>query len=81
MENVGERLRRLRGSTGEIQAAQALGITVQALKAYESGKRRPRDEIILRAALFYRVPPGFLLGGDRSGADQPDLLFPQEEYK
>lgn len=48
MTDYGVNLRRLRGDRSLQQTAQALNITVEALRAYESGKRRPRDEVRAR---------------------------------
>lgn len=60
MNEVGVRLRKLRGKRTPRRIAQELGITQTALEAYEQGKRVPRDEVRLRAALYYGVPLSFL---------------------
>ena len=60
MENVGVRLRQLRGKTSPKAAAREIGVTEAALLAYEKGKRQPRDEVRIRAALYYGVPGSFL---------------------
>ena len=61
MESYGGRLRRIRGNTGKQAFAQALGITVQALNAYESGKRLPRDEVKRRVEAYVRCPRNYFL--------------------
>ena len=48
MEAYGTGLRRLRGSRTRQEMARALGISPQALQAYEEGRRWPRDEVKLR---------------------------------
>lgn len=44
---------RARGSTPKEEVCQAVGISLAALKAYESGQRIPRDSIQFRLARFY----------------------------
>ena len=60
MSFTGRRLRQLRGNRTRQAVARDLGITVEALRAYEQGKRVPRDEVILRAAMYFRVPANFM---------------------
>ena len=48
MNDYGANLRRLRGKRTQKQIAQALDISVSALRAYERGKRMPRDEVRAR---------------------------------
>ncbi len=66
MEDLGGLLRRLRGNRTRQRAAEALGITVEALRAYEHGQRVPRDEVILRAAWYYGVSAASLLRARRA---------------
>ena len=49
MEKYGKWIRNLRGTRSSREFAQLLGISQQALQAYESGKRIPRDEVKQRA--------------------------------
>ncbi len=58
MNGYGERLRRFRGNQSPEEAAKALGITVQALNAYEEGRRMPRDEVKKRIRLWMGTDPG-----------------------
>ena len=53
---LGPRLRRLRGSATECEAARELNISLCALRAYESGQRVPRDEVKIAFARYYNVP-------------------------
>ena len=53
MNEFGKQLRKLRGNRSPQQTARALGITVEALQAYEEGKRIPRDEVKKRIRLCF----------------------------
>lgn len=54
-EKFGETLKELRGDRPQSEIAEAVGVTVKALEAYESGCRVPRDEIKTRLEDFYGV--------------------------
>ena len=60
METLALRLRELRGYHSQKETARQLGISQHSLKAYEEGRRTPRDEVIQRAALYYHVPTTYL---------------------
>ena len=62
MDIYSQRLRSLRGSREIGEVAGELGVTAEALQDYEAGKRRPRDEVLNRMVLFYRVPLAYLRG-------------------
>lgn len=49
MERYRDWIRNLRGTRSRREFAQLLGISQQALQAYESGERIPRDEVKRRA--------------------------------
>ena len=49
MERYRDWIRNLRGTRSSREFAQLLGISQQALQAYESGERIPRDEVKRRA--------------------------------
>lgn len=53
------------------KAAEAMGITVEALRAYEEGRRVPRDEVIFRAARYYGVSASQLLRTRSAGRAMP----------
>ena len=59
MESYGEKLRRFRGNRTAKETAAKLGITVQALQAYESGRRIPRDEVKRRISAALLEGPNF----------------------
>lgn len=50
---VGKRLVRLRAKRSQAEVCKAVGITQQALSAYETGLRMPRDGIKIKLANYY----------------------------
>lgn len=50
---IGERLKALRGNRTQQAVATAVGVTKNAISAYEDGKRVPRDEIKIKLANFF----------------------------
>ena len=64
--SLAERLRLSRQKAGlsQKQIAEKLGISAKAWQNYETGKRKPRDEIVLRAAGACGISPAELLGSD-----------------
>jgi DNA-binding XRE family transcriptional regulator len=50
---IGERLEALRGDRTQQAVATAVGVTKNAISAYEDGKRVPRDEIKIKLANFF----------------------------
>lgn len=53
MENVAERLIRLRGKKSRREVASAVGVSVSTISMYENGERIPRDDIKIRLAKYY----------------------------
>lgn len=58
MEN--KALRDARGTRNQKDVANELGISVSALSMYESGERKPRDELKIRIAKMYNTTVGRL---------------------
>lgn len=58
MKSYGSVLKKLRKEKKEtIQSvASQIGISYQALQAYENEQRNPRDEVKVKLARFYNVP-------------------------
>lgn len=54
-KTAGERLKKLRDIRTRTGVAAAVGCSVSAMAAYESGERVPRDEIKCRIADYYGV--------------------------
>ena len=52
----GARLVALRGTRTQEEVAEALGITLKALRMYEKGTRIPRDEIKIAISDYYNTP-------------------------
>ena len=50
---AGKRLRLLRGNRTREKVANDLHISASALRSYENGDRRPRDEVKDKIALYY----------------------------
>lgn len=48
-----EKLRQLRGEKKQVEVAEDVGITPQALNNYEQGVRVPRDEVKFKLAKYY----------------------------
>lgn len=55
-EEIGNKLRELRGDKPQREVANDLGISYQALCNYECGIRIPRDEIKVQISKYYNVP-------------------------
>ena len=52
-ERMAKVLLALRGNLSREEVAEAVGISVMALKMYESGQRVPRDEVQRTMAQYY----------------------------
>lgn len=52
-EEIGKRLKEMRGTISQAEVAQAIGVTPMAISLYESGERIPRDEVKIRLAQYY----------------------------
>ena len=55
-QEVGNRLRELRGARRQADVAQAVGVTTMAISQYESGQRMPQDKIKVALANYYGAP-------------------------
>lgn len=49
-KEIGERLRKARGSRSRSEIAERAGISVSSLQMYECGERIPRDVVKIRLA-------------------------------
>jgi len=61
---LGDRLRLLRQKKNlrQDQVADLIGVSKNAVSAYETGARQPSYEILIRFAALYRVSTDYLLG-------------------
>lgn len=60
LNKFGEKLRRLRGDRTIREVSEAVGVTEAAMSYYETGKRTPRPQIMIKIAGYYGVPVGVL---------------------
>lgn len=58
--STGAKLRDLRGTKTQQEAADGIGITKSALAMYERDERVPRDEVKVKIAAYYGVSVLFL---------------------
>ncbi len=65
-DEMGIRLKKLRGERTQEEVALANDISISALAMYESGKRVPRDEVKIRLANYYKVSINSLFFGQNS---------------
>ena len=56
MENLGERLRRLRGERSQKEVAADLGLPVTTLSSMENQDTIPRGEVLQRFSEYYKIP-------------------------
>lgn len=54
-ELIGRRIRKLRGKRPRSEVGRAIGVTRQAIQAYENGDRVPADDIKIKLADYFGV--------------------------
>lgn len=59
---IGERLKELRGTTSQADAARRVGIAQQGWARYESGSVTPGADVLCRICSVFGVPSDWLLG-------------------
>jgi len=66
MATFGERLKELRfhSHRTQKQVADDLGMTFSALSQYETGKRKPKNDVLMHLASYFNVSVDYLLGLD-----------------
>ena len=68
MENRIRELRKTQNMTMK-QLGEVLGVAESTISQYETGKRQPDNETLLRLSQFFNVTVGYLLGAeDKKGA-------------
>ncbi len=72
MDNLAERLRKIRGQIGKAEFANSLDVHPNTYGNYEKGSRCPDGEFLARVCNIYRVNPAWLLIG--SGSMTVDVL-------
>ena len=63
-KKIAETLKNLRGDRPAEEVANAMNISVSALRMYERGERVPRDEIKKRFSEFYNRTVGQIFFGE-----------------
>jgi transcriptional regulator with XRE-family HTH domain len=64
-EDVGERLRMLRGRRKQAEVAEVLGVTLRSYQYFESGERLPPLAMATKIAIYYDIPIGSVYEGNR----------------
>lgn len=59
-ESAGAKLRELRGDKTIREVSEAVGVTEAAMSYYETGKRTPRPQIMVKIANYYNLPVGVI---------------------
>ena len=52
--DIGKRLKELRGKKTQAEVAKAIGISVSSLSMYEQNKRTPRDGTKMKLAAYFK---------------------------
>lgn len=76
MQDLGERIRRVRGYTSQEAFARQLGISKGALGCYERGVNCPNVEVILNISRLRHVSLEWLMTGKGDMADAPGPAEP-----
>jgi DNA-binding XRE family transcriptional regulator len=64
-EEIGKRLRTLRGSRSLDEVAKALNVTPMAVSLWERGERVPSDDLKIKIAAYYKRSVTFIFFADR----------------
>ncbi|MFH0809958.1 MAG: XRE family transcriptional regulator [Pseudomonadota bacterium] len=64
---IGRQLRRVRGSLSQAEFARALGLKQQQYQRYESGKRIPPDDVLLKVARYANLDVQTMMALDSGG--------------
>ena len=63
-EEIGKRLRTLRGSRSLEDVSKALGVTPMAVSLWERGERIPSDDLKIKIAAYYKRSVTFIFYAD-----------------
>ena len=64
-EEIGKRLRTLRGSRSLEEVARALEVTPMAVSLWERGERVPSDDMKIRIAAYYKRSVTYIFFADK----------------
>lgn len=71
---IGTRMKELRGSMSQRQAAACVGIKPQNWNVYEKGESLPGTKVILNLCQYFNVSADWLLGREPSKAIAPNRI-------
>lgn len=55
MDDIGKKLKKLRGDKSIVEVANAIGVAPSTISMYENGERVPRDSIKIKLAKYYNL--------------------------
>lgn len=55
MDDIGKKLKKLRGDKSIGEVANAIGVAPSTISMYENGERVPRDSIKIKLAQYYNL--------------------------
>jgi len=75
LENVGEKMKRLRESLGmkQKEVAEMLGINSSLLCRYEKGEYQPKYDVLVKLANIYNVPVSYFFSGNGKPQEETSL--------
>jgi len=76
LENVGEKMKRLRESLGmkQKEVAEMLGINSSLLCRYEKGTYQPKYDVLVKLASIYKVPVSYFFAADNGKSKEETSL-------
>jgi transcriptional regulator with XRE-family HTH domain len=70
-QEIGARLRELRGQKPQTTVADELGVSERAYQGWEGGEAKPSYRNLQRLAAYFNVGEDFILTGERRGSVPP----------
>ena len=61
-DDLGNRLKDLRGEMSQEQCAKELGISREAVSSYEQGRRRMNIDTLFKFCIYFNVSADYILG-------------------
>lgn len=73
-KDILRKIRKENGYTSMVEFCDEIGISIGTYQNYESGKRLPTAEILMKLADFYGVSTDYLLGRESPGSEITKLV-------